>query len=332
MEVPVYEVLRRRMQADDRFFRTGGPMPEGAAAVLAVKPDGACVFFEPERGRLCRVHRELGHESLPTACQQFPRVVLRDARGVLISLSHYCPTAASLLLEPGPIVPVDAPPALALSGEAEGLDAREALPPLLTPAMLTDIEGYDAWERRAIEVLARELDACTALHTIARATARIQAWRPGHGSLEATVHREFDVASAPEPAEDEDADEARARAVIASVPAGLTANGMYPGFPDAFRRMDCSPALDRPFRAYLAARLFGNWIAYHGRGLHQVVEYLRAAYAVVRMEAVREHARVAAASTDSVVSPWEIATEAIRSADLVLVHLSDPKRLAHALA
>ncbi|HET7220153.1 MAG TPA: hypothetical protein VFJ02_18990 [Vicinamibacterales bacterium] len=331
VEIPVYDVLRRHYPADDRLFVTGGRMPDGAAAMLALRANGGCVFFERERGRLCRVHRELGPASLPMACRQFPRVALHDARGVLISLSHYCPTAAGLLIDPPPLTIVAAPSPLALSGDVEGLDARDALPPLLTPEMLTDIEGYDAWERRAIAMLARDIDPGTALHAIARTTQRIQSWRPGCGSLAAEVHRQFDVASISEHEEDEGADGARVTAVLASVPAGLTAPEAYPDVAAGWRRLHLPPEVQRVLRAYLAARLFGNWIAYYGRGLHVVVEYLRAAHALVKMEAVRRHALTAAASTASAVSPWEIATEAIRSADLLLVHLSDPKTLARAL-
>ena len=330
VDVPVYARLRGHFEGDDRLFRTGGPMPEGAAAMLALQPDGACVFFERARGRLCRVHRELGPGSLPVACRQFPRVVLHDARGILISLSHYCPTAAGLLHDPAPLAVVEAPSTLALSGAAEGLDARDALPPLLTPGMLTDIEGYDAWERRAIEVLAREITPDAALLTIALATVRLQKWRPGCGSFQAEVHRQFDVASASEDEEDQGADVARVRAVLSSVPAGLTAPAIYPDFPAAWRVLEPSAVVHRAFRAYLAARLFGNWIAYHGRGLHTIVGYLRAAHAVLKMETVRQHARASTAS-ESVSSPWQIAKEAIRSADLLLVHLSDPKALARAL-
>ena len=42
-----------------------------------------------------------------------------------------------------------APPGLALDGALEGLDATAVLPPLLRPNLLTDLEGYGAWERRA---------------------------------------------------------------------------------------------------------------------------------------------------------------------------------------
>src|SRR5262245_57049394 len=93
-----------RQFAREEMFRFGGPLPEGAAAMLNVRGNnGDCVFFEKDGGRLCAVHRELGAHSLPAACRQFPRVVLTDARGTLISLSHFCPTAAGLLCSPFPI-------------------------------------------------------------------------------------------------------------------------------------------------------------------------------------------------------------------------------------
>jgi hypothetical protein len=101
-----------------------------------------------------------------------------------------------------------------------------------------------------------------------------------------------------------------------------------------------SGEIDGAVRGYLAARLFGNWVAYYGQGLHAIVEYLRVALAlvkmnyvkmeiveaeVVKMEAARDHAR------ESPSSPWQTAKEAIRSADLLLVHLSDPKTLSSLL-
>jgi Fe-S-cluster containining protein len=331
VEIPVYDVLRRQYGDDERLFLTREPMPDGAAAMLSVQDDGACVFFERDGGRLCRVHRELGPSSLPTACRQFPRVVLHDPRGVLISLSHYCPTAAGLLFESSALAIADAPLSLTLAGDVEGLDARDALPPLLRDGMLADIEGYDAWERRAIGVLARDGDPGAALHAIAHATARLQSWRPGRGSLAAEVHRQFDVAPSSEPEEDEGADVARVAAVLSSVPAGLPTPGVHPDFTAAWQRLQWPPDVRRAFRAYLAARLFGNWIAYYGRGLRTVVEYLRAVYAVVRMEALRQHALASASSAASAASPWQIATDAIRNADLLLVHLADPKSLARAL-
>ena len=82
---------------------------------------------------------------------------------------------------------------------------------------------------------------------------------------------------------------------------------------------------DGVVRAYLAARLFGNWVAYYGQGLHAIVEYLQVALAVVKMEAFRQHASAAPSS------PWQTVNEAIRNADLLLVHLADAKSLSRRL-
>lgn len=319
------------------LFATGGPLPEGAAGVLETR-DGACVLFERDRGNLCAVHRELGADCLPVACRQFPRVVLQDARGTLISLSHFCPTAAAMLRSIGPpafdIVP--APATIALGGDVEGLDAREALPPLLRSGMLTDHDGYDAWERAAIGMLARgDRTAAQALAFVEAATLAVQSWRPGGISLREAVTREFDVAPGEKPDEDLDApdplDERRVRLVMDSIPRGLPRPPLVDRWQDEWRTVSgWWGEADGAVRAYLAARLFGNWVAYYGQGLHAIVEYLRVALALVKMEAVRlEAARRGARELPS--SPWQIVHEALRNADLLLVHLSDMRALSRRL-
>jgi Fe-S-cluster containining protein len=338
VEGPVYERLKVHFAGrHGPLFATGGPLPEGAAGVLDTERDGACVFFEANRGNLCAVHRELGADWLPDACRQFPRVVLQDARGTLLSLSHFCPTAAALLHSIGPpafeIVP--APTTIALDGNVEGLDAREALAPLLRPGMLTDHDGYDAWERRAIGVLGR--GNCTADQSLAvleTATLAVQSWRPGGSSLRETVNREFDVASAGKPDKNLDAsgssperlDEWRVRLALSSIPPGLPCPPLIDRWRDEWASVSTWWAeFDGAVRGYLAARLFGNWIAYHGQGLHAIVEYLQVALAVVKMEAARHHVR------ESPSTPWQTVTEALRSADLLLVHLSDTRALSSQL-
>ncbi len=341
IEKRAYDRVRVRFGREWRsLFADGGPLPEGAAAVLGVQPGGACVFFEPARGNLCAVHRELGTASLPSACRHFPRIVLNDARGTFISLSHFCPTAADLLRSPKApafeVVP--APASLALESRIaddgpeglEGLAAREALPPLLCPGILTDLEGYDAWERAAIALLARtDLTASAALAILSSATRAVQSWRPGRGSLRETVAREFEIASTRKPDKNLDAserDELRVRLALSSVPSGLACPSPVE---DWLARWRSGPAcwgdVDDVVRGYLAARLYGNWIAYYGQGLHAIVEYLHVALAVLKMEAVRRHAH------ESASPPWQTVKEAVRSADLLLVHLADTKRLARLL-
>jgi Fe-S-cluster containining protein len=328
---------RNRIFVSDEAL--GGRLPDGAAAVLGLQASGACVFFEGGHSNLCAIHRELGVESLPMACRQFPRVVLQDPRGTLISLSHFCPTAAALLRVAPPATAfeiVEAPPSLALAGQAEGLDARDVLPPLLRPGMLADHDGYDAWERRAIAVLARnDLTAARALEIIRMATLAVQTWRPGPISLRATVDREFDIASARKPDKDLDGDGhdatpdlevvGRVRLAVSAVPPGLPRPPVVEGFVGLVDDWRMPGEFDGVVRAYLAARLFGNWVAYYGRGLHAIVEYLQVALAVVKMEAFRQHASAAP------TSPWQTVNEAIRNADLLLVHLADAKSLSRRL-
>jgi Fe-S-cluster containining protein len=236
----------------------------------ARQPDGTCSFFEGDT-HLCAIHHAAGFAALPLSCRMFPRVVLHDGRGTLISLSHFCPTAAALLFEPAdPSATadiVDAPPPLTDVGALDGLDAREAWPPLLRPGVMMDIESYAEWERLAIELMMREgIAPAAGLDTIAAATIRIAAWSPGGATpLIHAVREGFDM---PVPAA-----------------AALSAH---------------EPALKR----WLAARLFGNWIAYQGDGLDAIVRYLRRCLATFTTELARDG------------SPLE----AIRRSDLLIVH------------
>jgi hypothetical protein len=49
------------------------------------------------------VRDALGRTALPLACRQFPRVVVRDPRGMSIVLLHYGPTAAAQLGRDAPV-------------------------------------------------------------------------------------------------------------------------------------------------------------------------------------------------------------------------------------
>jgi hypothetical protein len=121
--VSTVQLLRR----DGSWLRAVEGEPADVAGVLAVSDSGQCVFHDQG----CEIHRAFGSGALPSACQHFPRQVLIDPRGVFVTLSHYCPTAADLLFSHrGPVVIVEGPPALA-EGEVEGIDARDVLPPVL---------------------------------------------------------------------------------------------------------------------------------------------------------------------------------------------------------
>ena len=222
--------------------------PEGPVSILRTERD-ACVFYEPDRRR-CAIHREAGPTTLPTACRNFPRITLTDRRGVFITLSHFCPTAAALLLDDRDITIVNAPPSLSLHGAVEGLDATGVLPPLLGPGMLTDPDGYGAWEKEAVGVFNdRRYTAEDALAIISVATDAVCRWRPGAEALEARVHDAFD----------------RARS-----------------------GHDLPLASYRPpehaIKSFLAAHLFASWHPYQDGGLQAAVRAVEAAFVTLREE------------------------------------------------
>ena len=245
----------------------GSFTPDAHAARNA---DGTCTFFAGD-SHLCAIHHAAGQAALPLSCRMFPRVVLHDGRGTLISLSHFCPTAAALLFEGGDSWPpagiVDAPPTLTDVGPLDGLDAREAWPPLLRPDVLMDLESYAAWERLGVELLTREgIAPGVSLDVLASATGRITVWSPGETRLLLHVVRDaFGTLAPPSAVLDEH-----------------------------------EPALKR----WLAARLFGNWVAYQGDGLQTIVRYLHGCLATFTTELARDG------------SPLE----AIRRSDLQIVH------------
>jgi Fe-S-cluster containining protein len=252
----------------DRAF-VPGPEVDGVTEFMAVDEDGACVFFDSANGRLCAIHRDAGVAALPAACRHFPRKILRDGRGLLISLSHFCPTAAALLTTSTPATIVEAPPSLLVEEPIEGLDAREALPPLVRPDLLSDLDGYGAWERAVVEMFGADgVTAEAALDAIANATEDVRRWTPSEGPLEERVRRAF---------------------------------SREPEFGRTYGD-------ERVVKNYLAARAFGNWIAYQGRGLRTVVEWLRICLATVRDR----------------MQDLDV-VEAVRQADMFLLHEHEPR-------
>ena len=297
---------------------------------VARDPRGDCVFFDRKGDRLCLIHRDLGADALPVACRHFPRKVVIDGRGTLISLSHFCPTAAATLLTAGALTIVEARPPLRLSPPVEGLDASDALPPLLRPGFLCDLEGYDAWERAGISVFAdsaRGFGHC--LDVLAAATESIRSWSPGDTTLADRVQAEFQAAANARVAHTWSGWRAIDR--VRTLTIGRVGDDLIPldGFDDAWndhavRRLDW---FDSAMKNYLASRLFANWIAYQGRGLRTIVEWLRTCAAVVGHELLRrtDHSTAAPGSADFI--------EAVRSADLLLLHVLDSARFAtHASA
>jgi hypothetical protein len=218
-------------------------------SLAARAENGSCSFHQPD-GR-CAIQCSGGHDALPVSCRMFPRSVLIDGRGTFISLSHYCPTAAALLVEPGPPAAiVDAPAPLADVGALDGLDARGVWPPLVRRDLLMDLESYDAWERLGVELLAREgIDPAAALAALEGVASDITSWRVGDGSLLERVGDAF----------------------ASATPSAATLS-----------------ADDVAVKRWLAARLFACWIAYQGDGLDAIVRYLQDCYRLFVAERARD--------------------------------------------
>jgi Fe-S-cluster containining protein len=256
------------------------PAADEEVRIAARHANGTCTFFA-EDGHLCAIHSAGGQAALPLTCRMFPRVVLHDARGTFVSLSHFCPTAASLLFEPSgsetPVAIVDAPDALIDVGPLDGLDAREAWPPLLGPGVLMDLESYTAWERLAIELLTRPgIAARTSLDALAIATAGLARWTPGTTPLDHAVRDAFSTVAPP---------------------------------------TDVLDPHEAALKRWLAARLFGAWIAYQGDGVETTVRYLRTCLDTFTRELALD------------ANPLE----AIRRSDLRIVHEADSQQLANSL-
>lgn len=325
----VVELVRtrnvRRTGAAGDLFVSSGEDTGSRQWIVARDHRGDCVFFERQRGRLCVIHRDLGSDALPSACRHFPRKVVIDPRGTLISLTHFCPTAAATLLTSGALSVVEARPPLRLEPPIDGLDARDALPPLLRPGLLCDLEGYDAWEREALGVFAQpDLHFSTCLDIVATATESMRGWRPGGEPLAKRVAADFRRARDWHATEDWSARQAIER--LRYLTTGQVGDALLPidAFDDRWnnypgRRVDW---FDAGMKNYLGARLFANWIAYQGRGLRTVVEWLRTCAAAVGHELLRTAGRPPSQPDTRAF------IEAVRSADLLLLHVLDSATFA----
>ena len=292
---------------------------------IAKGPNGVCVFREDRR---CSIHVHAGESALPIGCRHYPRVVRLDRRGIALSLSHYCPTAASLLVADAAVRVVRADPPLALSEPVEGLDARAALPPLLCPEVLMDLDAYEAWEKAAVTEFSNCNRPDVGLRRIASATDRLREWRPGGPSIDAAVASAFARADGAEPSWMEQ-----------GLPLARTLNRGVVSLDNdansqprpanrhqrtANREPRTADGVERVIANYLAARAFGNWIAYQGRGLRTIVTWLRACHDIVCLLAFR----AASDQGRQVTIPDVI--EAIRQADYVMLHTIDTQDFADA--
>jgi len=267
--------------------------PEESPAILGT--DGrVCAFYERDIRR-CRVHNVLGHAALPLSCRQFPRVTVLDPGGAAVTLSHYCPTAAALLDTHAPTTVVRHPAAFPADGEYVGLDARDALPPLLAPGLLMDWKSWWQFEALAVAHLASDtVPLDQALRHLATTVEVLRRWRPTGGTLGHAVERAF---SDPPPGDTPLTIPAPALlldAVLEAVPADLR--------PRTLERTP--PPAEHVRRRFVAAHAFANWTAHLGGGLRSWLRSVQAADALIELGL------------------------GVRQTDLLLRHLAEPHVLA----
>ena len=336
VELPIYRSLDERLRAGTLRvapaaalfspFIVEPDLPEDAAAMLERTDRGDCVFFD--RGtHLCVVHRDAGEETLPATCRHFPRLAVADPRGTFLTLSHYCPTAAAMLFRDDvDLHVVEAPPAFPCA-DYDGLTVTgDDLPPLLSPAMLMDSDGYSAWERHMVGRCSSEVPPESVVATLASDVAQLRTWRPAAGSLVDAIQHLPASFTASEPHSSLAASVRLREEVVAAIPDDLKPSPDQQGLEDAYVAfvMPTWSAFQRPINRYLAAKAFASWTAYQGRGLATIVRGLAAALALVRIEASRQ-CRDAHRTLDR-----DLLLEAIRSADFALNHLAVGEDLAAA--
>lgn len=297
---------RAQPSAAPAFIRPAGAPPETPARV-ATTTEGACVFYRHTGAARCEIHRALGHAALPLACRQFPRVSVIDPRGVSITLSHYCPTAAELLANDAPVVIARDPSGFPSDGEYVGLDVRQALPPALRPDMLMTWEAWWRFEREAVSLLASAESTIAALRHLTCVVEHLRTWHPHQGSLNDAVVEAFSVTRnrtvVPRPTSSDTTFGAWGRIdldeeLLAAIPEEHRNEGRR-----ALQRTQ-STTNDLVQRRFLMAHVFANWTAHLGEGLRTWLRSIEFAHALVT------------------------SGRSVRDTDLLLRHLSDPHVLA----
>jgi hypothetical protein len=210
----------------------------------------------------------------------------------------------------------------------QGLDVREALPPLLRPGVLMDWASHQRWEDWAVSILAREgWTAEEVMATLSETAEEVRGWSPAAGAFAAFLESRLHVEDRPraEPAWPSFAQCLDAwRDAAAAVPRPDLRPSPPEGLAEADRRwvQPAWSALALPVRRYLAARALASWCAQQGEGLRTTVHSVRVALLVLRVEAARVCV-VAHAPLDR-----NRLREAVRATDLLLVHFASPEELA----
>lgn len=270
----------------------------------------------------------IGWAGLPHSCRQFPRLLLADAEGWHLSLSTWCGTAASIVVnDDRPLqtflsfatIPTD--PRV----HVEGLDAREAWPPLLRPGILAGVDGYEAWEdavlRQYLMRVGEGMSLSNALLAMLDFTEAIRAWSPADSDADLPTlirarsrHTEA-MASAAEASADSDAS-----FLLFNLIQGVPAAWRPPRWPDGLTdpthddRPLTRPQAELALCRYLATRLVATWVAYQGGGLRSV------AASLIVCHALAVQALVASAGN---TPTFGHITDAIRATDWLVLHLLD---------
>ncbi|MEZ5421141.1 MAG: hypothetical protein R2708_27910 [Vicinamibacterales bacterium] len=361
-------VASRRLTTVDGdviWLRETAEAPEGMAGTFRLV-DGACAFHVPRGprpgsaagGRHCAVHATLGQQALPASCQHFPRICLIDARGVRVSLSMACPTAAALVVdETRPVAIVAGPRALPGVAVPEGLDARDQLPPRLSRRVLMDLDGLSAWEAHVVAALAGPAAVATApevvLSGLAAQAAALSRWMPGRAPLAEAITAlglPPTAGAASLPTAGASSLPPTAGAASPSTAGCAAPSAAWPlDAAQALLRVACPPewrwtplpddlaAADAAWvaprwhgvapavRRYLAARAFGAWMAYQADAAEGLISWLHLALTVLRAEC----GRACAAARSPLDRDRLIA--ALGCTDRLLLHYADGLRLAGGL-
>jgi len=291
---------------------------------LLPEPDGACPEYDRRSG-LCRIHRDHGESSLPSSCHQFPRRALRDDRGTFVTLSHFCPTAAGLLVDfEGPLAVVSDPLSFPSERGYDGMDARGEWPPLLRPDVLFDPESFGLWERYLVEAISNSTDGVDqTLARVASVGERLREWSPDKGPLAAWTSDAIAArfpSSSPTPLRYApfDGPDAFVRAA-ATIPRGLEERALPRHLEEADAQLVAANwnASAPVALRYVGARAFASWTAYQSRGVRTQIAELFMTAAVLRVECARAcQARQSTLDRSTLL-------DAIRASDLLLVHLAD---------
>ncbi|MCM2254769.1 MAG: hypothetical protein NDJ94_03760 [Vicinamibacteria bacterium] len=339
--IPVEPAVRRRIERGAARGALGldeaaaGALPAADWLVqrsrrrwLATADDGRCVFLE-DRGS-CGLQRGLGETAQPVSCREFPRLAVIEERGVSLSLTHYCPSAAALLFDAlTPLTRVTDAAAFPPQRAYEGLDVRGVVAPWLRPGVWLDPEARDVFELQTLARLDRDTSPELALAALRAGVVAASRWRPADGPLAAHLERALGGAEA---ATADDLTPAAAvaalRAIDACAPRGLRDAPVDERTAAAWAAADAAgvaPAwasFARPLRAWLAARLMASWVLWQGDGLLATVRALELGLLALRALCARESARAGRALDRALL------TAAIGEADLRLVQRADPRALA----